>query len=110
MTCDPATDDLAALVRFLQSLTDPRVQCDAAPFDHPSLLLPVGHRARDGNADGRADDTFFELPASGSAGYSTTSGMCIPNTGDLFAAGMQGRVGGATVPLTSLTQAKARRR
>jgi hypothetical protein len=32
-----------ALVAFLESLTDPRVQCDQAPFDHPQLLVPNGH-------------------------------------------------------------------
>ena len=31
------------LVAFLESLTDPRVQCDQAPFDHPELLIPNGH-------------------------------------------------------------------
>src|SRR5206468_187012 len=31
-----------ALVAFLESLTDPRVQCEQAPFDHPELLVPNG--------------------------------------------------------------------
>ena len=38
------TDDLAALERFLKSLTDRRVQCDQAPFDHPGLKVLNGHR------------------------------------------------------------------
>lgn len=97
--CDPATDDLAALERFLLSLTDPRVQCDAAPFDHPSLVITNGHRVIDGNKDGRADDRIFVLPEVGEAGYSTTSGFCLPNSGNLFAPGMQARAGGARVPL-----------
>ncbi len=94
-----ANDDLAALVRFLTALTDRRVQCDAAPFDHPQLYVLNGHKAQDRDHDGKADDIVFPLPAVGAAGYSTTSGYCIPNSGDLFAPGMQARSGGAKVPL-----------
>jgi cytochrome c peroxidase len=32
----------AALVAFLQSLTDPRVREERAPFDHPQLFIPHG--------------------------------------------------------------------
>lgn len=97
--CDPATDDLAALERFLKSLTDRRVQCDQAPFDHPSLRVVHGHSTQDRNRDGKADDIVFELPAAGAGGYSPASGYCIPNAGDLFAPGMQARAGGPRVPL-----------
>lgn len=31
--------DLSAMVRFMKSLTDPRVQRDQAPFDHPALFV-----------------------------------------------------------------------
>lgn len=31
------------LVRFLLSLSDPRVRINAAPFDHPELNIPNGH-------------------------------------------------------------------
>ena len=93
------TDDLAALERFLKSLTDYRVQCDQAPFDHPSLIVFHGHRNYDRNLDGMADDITFELPAVGSGGYDPYSGFCIPNAGDLFAPGMQARAGGKRVPL-----------
>jgi len=99
--CDPATDDIAAVVRFLTSLTDPRVQCDAAPFDHPSLVLTVGHRDSDNNSDGRADDKVFQLPEVGAGGYDPTSGFCLHNSGNLFAPGMQARAGGALVPLSN---------
>jgi len=93
------TDDLAALVRFLKSLTDRRVQCDQAPFDHPELHVLDGHMPTDRNRDGLADDIVFDLPAVGDDGYDPDSGYCIPNAGDLFAPGMQGRSGGARFPL-----------
>ncbi len=32
-------------------------------------------------------------------GYAPSSGLCIPNAGDLFAPGMQARSGGSRVPL-----------
>jgi hypothetical protein len=98
VTCDTATDDLSAVARFLRSLTDPRVQCDRSPFDHPQLFVTAGHLVADRNHDGRADDSVFPLPAVGQLGYSASSGYCIPNAGDLFAPGMQARSGGPKAP------------
>jgi cytochrome c peroxidase len=94
-----ANDDLAAMVRFMLSLTDPRVQCSAAPFDHPALVVTTGHTATDSNGDGKADDTTYKLPAVGAAGYKHGSGNCIPNAGDLFAPGMQTTSGGPGVAI-----------
>lgn len=94
-----ANDDLAALVAFMQTLTDHRVQCDAAPFDHPQLFVTNGHKPVDLDHDGKADDIIFPLPAVGAAGYTAASGYCIPNAGNLFAPGMQARSGGARVVL-----------
>jgi hypothetical protein len=94
-----ANDDLAAMVRFLTSLTDPRVQCSAAPFDHPALTVITGQTATDTNGDGLADDTTYKLPAVGAAGFKHNSGNCIPNAGDLFAPGMQTTSGGAGVSI-----------
>jgi hypothetical protein len=94
-----ANDDLAALERFMKSLTDRRVQCDMAPFDHPELKVTDGHYASDQNLDGKATDIAFSLPAVGASGYAPASGFCVPNSGDLFAHGMQARSGGARVPL-----------
>jgi hypothetical protein len=99
VACDVASDDLSAMIRFMESLTDRRVQCDQAPFDHPSLTLTVGHDAELGEIAGAARDRRFELPAVGAAGYDPSSGLCIPNAGDLFAPGMQARVGGARLAL-----------
>lgn len=91
------TDDLAAMVRFMKSLTDPRVQRDQAPFDHPALFVINGHKTTDSNRDGKADDFVFELPAVGENGYSDP-GFWIPIAGDLFAHGMQARSGGPKAP------------
>jgi cytochrome c peroxidase len=96
---DTTSDDLAALVRFLTSLTDPRVQCDQAPFDHPSLDLVAGEVDQATHHDGQAVDIVFTLPAVGATGYDPASGFCIPNAGALFAPGMQARSGGPRVPL-----------
>ncbi len=94
-------DDLAALERFLKSLTDPSVQCDQAPFDHPELTIADGHLESGNPHTSEARDIVFRLPAVGAHGYSPRSGLCIPNAGDLFAPGMQARSGGPRVPLRS---------
>ncbi|HEY7495255.1 MAG TPA: hypothetical protein VIH59_29630, partial [Candidatus Tectomicrobia bacterium] len=88
-----------AVVRFMQSLTDLRVQCDCAPFDHPELRLFNGHHSTDSDGDGKADDISFPLPEVSAEGYAKQKGYCIPNTGNLFAPGMQTRSGGLRVPL-----------
>ena len=93
------TDDIAAMVRFLNSLTDSRVQCDVAPFDHPSLTVVDGQKATDANKYGVADDITFNFPAVGARGFSKSSGYCIPNAGDLFAPGMQARSGGLRIQI-----------
>jgi hypothetical protein len=66
--------------------------------DYPELRIPVGHEPADANGDGRADDISFRLPEVGAAGYGPASGLCIPNAGDLFAEGMQARIGGPPAP------------
>ena len=79
-----SAQEQAQLVRFLQALTDPRVACHQAPFDHPSLTLSVGHVPLDANRDGNADDVLRRLPETGAGGYAG----CDPgrlNGGDLFA-------------------------
>ena len=90
----PATDDLGAMGRFFASLTDPRVQRNAAPFDGPELHVTVGHRPTDQNHDGVADEQIVTIPATGAAGFPAGSPCIIPNAGDLFAPGMQGRLAG----------------
>ena len=40
---DQQIDDIVA---FLEALTDERVRCERAPFDHPEITLPEGHRQK----------------------------------------------------------------
>jgi cytochrome c peroxidase len=91
-------DQIDDIIEFLKALTDERVQCDQAPFDHPELPIPIGHEPFDDNGDDRADDVMFSLPEVGAEGYDPASGLCIPNGGDLFAPGMQARIGGPPAP------------
>jgi cytochrome c peroxidase len=73
----------ADLVSFLRyALTDPRVACERAPFDHPSLSLHNGHDGNeklvtDKNKDGIADDLFLVLPAVGAKGL--PNAQCLRN-------------------------------
>jgi cytochrome c peroxidase len=51
--------DRGDLVAFLTALTDERVRSEAAPFDHPEIVLPDGDPANGG--------TTITLPATGGA-------------------------------------------
>ena len=68
---------IEAIAAFMRTLTDPRVQCDAAPFDHPSLRVPNGHKAN-------GKDKFLKIPAVGKEGAAGTAYGCLRNSGDLF--------------------------
>lgn len=58
--------DRARLLDFLKALTDDRVKFERAPFDHPSLCVPVGYQ-------GAADAELFALvPSVG------TNGNAVP--------------------------------
>ena len=63
----------AALVTFMQALTDERVRRHAAPFDHPLLAVPNGHpgdtSSTTSDSYGRALDTVLVVPAVGRTGY-----------------------------------------
>ncbi len=67
----------ADLVLFLESLTDPRVVYEQAPFDHPQLFVPNGVDPVVDVApqDGAADQDLFldglEIPAVGKQGRDT---------------------------------------
>jgi len=66
-------DRKAALVAFLEALTDERVRWERAPFDHPELQIPTGAEA-DVNGDlildgaGNAIEIFKTIPAVGAEG------------------------------------------
>ena len=74
-------EEIDALVAFLKTLTDERVRCHAAPFDHPELIvtngaLPIALRDR-------AKPEKLRLIEVGREGYAGR-GWCDPNSGDLF--------------------------
>ena len=61
----------ADLVAFLEALTDERVRIAAAPFDHPQIFVPNGHPGNETSVtqlNGRAVDSFLEIPATGRNG------------------------------------------
>lgn len=64
----------AALVAFIKSTTDPRVRSNAAPFDHPELIIPGGHPgdqlSTTDDGTGKAVDNLIVLPAIGRNGSS----------------------------------------
>lgn len=70
-----SASEKADLVAFLKRpLTDKRVQCDQAPFDHPQLTIPNGHVGNNvsvtNDGTGKAVNEWFTLPAVGA------NGMC----------------------------------
>jgi cytochrome c peroxidase len=70
-----SASEQADLVAFLKRpLTDRRVQCDQAPFDHPQLTIPNGHVGNNvavtNDGTGRAVNEWFTIPAVGA------NGMC----------------------------------
>jgi len=63
----------ASLVAFLKSLTDDRVRWEKAPFDHPELRIPNGHKVNEnavipGGPNKQALDDLLVIPAVGAAG------------------------------------------
>jgi hypothetical protein len=90
----PETDDLGAMIRFFASLTDERVQRNACPFCGPEQHIQKGHGKREGERQGVANDIVVRIPATGMSGFPEGSPCIIPNAGDLFAPGMDGRLSG----------------
>ena len=58
-------EGIAAIVEFLKHLTDPRVRYQAAPFDHPEILLSNGHSTVSASS---ALDNYIRLPETGKLG------------------------------------------
>ncbi|NOT24161.1 MAG: cytochrome-c peroxidase [Nitrospiraceae bacterium] len=67
----------ADLVAFLKGLTDNRVRCEQAPFDHPSLTNFNGHAAVDANGDGKLDDLTVLVPSVGAGGRPAKGMSCL---------------------------------
>jgi len=65
-------DEVDAVVAWLESLTDERVRIASAPFDHPQLFVPNGHRVNERRGErgrhGFAEDDMVEIPMTGAAG------------------------------------------
>lgn len=66
------SDEADAVVAWLESLTDERVRIASAPFDHPQLFVPNGHRVNERRSErgrhGFAEDDMVEIPMTGAAG------------------------------------------
>ena len=67
------TTEQDALVAFLKSLTDDRVRCSRAPFDHPELLIPDGHKPDVVKKDGRLADKLRTLQPVGAGGMPSST-------------------------------------
>ncbi|TKB70404.1 MAG: cytochrome-c peroxidase [Nitrospira sp.] len=67
----------ADLVAFMKSLTDERVRCEKAPFDHPALANFNGHADLDRNNDGKLDDLILRLPSVGGGGRPAKGLACL---------------------------------
>jgi cytochrome c peroxidase len=75
-----ASDEIDAIVAFLEALTDERVIYQRAPFDHPQIFVANGHPGNsnstiDANGDGMADDIMIEIPAVGAGGGTPLPGF-----------------------------------
>ncbi len=74
------SEEVDAIVAWLEALTDERVRLRQAPFDHPQLFVPDGHvgdgtTVIDADCDGFADDVMLEIPAVGAAGGAPLPGF-----------------------------------
>ncbi len=68
--------DQKDLVAFLKTLTDERVRWERAPFDHPELKIPHGHREEPSSTLGElnAEDEFLVIPPVGKNGRTQEQG------------------------------------
>ncbi len=79
--------EMNSIVNFMTSLTDQRVACHQAPFDHPALPLTMGNQnVASSSISAQAKDVLATLPAVGSTGLPGIRKPCFANSGDLFAA------------------------
>ena len=75
--------DLDNLVAFLESLTDERVACEMAPFDHPAIRIANGARGYGGYVTedkknrGQSKDQLELIQAVGAGGRPANYAPCI---------------------------------
>lgn len=67
--------EIDELVAFLETLTDQRVVNRSAPFDHPQLFVPNGHRIEQVNGKTVVQDIMVEVPAVGVQGGTPIAGF-----------------------------------
>jgi cytochrome c peroxidase len=78
------TQQRSDLVAFLKSLTDDRVRCHAAPFDHPELTVSHGvNAAAPPTADGKAAENSMTIVSTGSGGLPAKRCAAMPNAGNV---------------------------
>ncbi|WP_445372358.1 cytochrome-c peroxidase [Methylomonas sp. HW2-6] len=89
-----SSDEKTALVAFLRSLTDERVRWEKAPFDHPELIIPLGHIGDENFVETElafsrtvAKDDLYTLPAIGRDGRQAAGLQPIPAVQNLIACG-----------------------
>jgi cytochrome c peroxidase len=75
--------DESDLVAFLRSLTDDRVRCHAAPFDHPELTVSHGADPSAKPNGVRAAESTVTLAAVGRSGIAPAKCAAVPNLGDV---------------------------
>ena len=75
---DVQVDDIVA---FLEALTDRRVACEMAPFDHPEIRIQPGHQTDENmvtdDGRGQAEDRFELIPATGAGGRLASGLECL---------------------------------
>jgi cytochrome c peroxidase len=73
------SDEVDAVVAWLETLTDERVRIAAAPFDHPQLFVPNGHPGNQYGVEhgkhGYAKDEWVEIPMTGAQGGAPLPGF-----------------------------------
>lgn len=78
-----AEGDLDDLVAFLDALTDQRVACEMAPFDHPEIRIAEGARGGGGSVTedkknkGQSKDQLELIQAVGAGGRAANYAPCI---------------------------------
>ena len=74
--------DMDAIVAFLGALTDERVRCEMAPFDHPEIRIAAGARgneltATEDKKSGQSKDQIQLIQATGAGGLPANYAPCL---------------------------------